>query len=338
MATSSFRFSSGPEPHRSRTRRILTEHPGVKYLMGRNPYTLLAIGGLVGGMIFLSYFLRASSWWIILLVAYTVGAFANHGLFVMIHECTHNLLFRKKSWNHAAAIIANLPHGVPSAISFIRYHIKHHVFQGVHELDADLPDFWEARLINNSFLGKVTWLLFFPFFQFFRTFRLKEIKPVDGWIIGNVVVQIIFDVALWMLWGPKAFFFLLLSFFFSVGLHPLGARWIQEHYLTLDENQETYSYYGPLNAVAFNVGYHNEHHDFPSVPWNRLPRLNREAPAFYNSLLSHRSWTKLFFQFLFDKKMSLYLRVLRKERNKVELNDESKPDLDLVASKPLTGF
>src|SRR5207342_2932808 len=77
-------------------------------------------------------------------------------------------------------------------------------------------------------------------------------------------MQAAFDVAIIMLFGWKAFFFLLISFFFSVGLHPLGARWIQEHYLTLDEDQETYSYYGPLNTLAFNVGYHNEHHDSPT--------------------------------------------------------------------------
>jgi sphingolipid delta-4 desaturase len=335
MSDSSFRFSAGPEPHRSRTRNILLQHPEVKCLIGKNPYTVFAIAGLVAGMIALAYIVRESSWWIILIVAYTVGAFANHGLFVMIHECTHNLLFKKKSFNHMAAIVANLPHGIPSAISFIRYHIKHHAFQGVHELDADIPDFWEARLVNNSMAGKFLWLLFFPFFQVFRTFRLKEIKPVDGWIVSNIIIQVLFDVAIWIFFGPKAFFFLVISFFFSVGLHPLGARWVQEHYLTLDENQETYSYYGPLNAVAFNVGYHNEHHDFPSIPWNRLPQLTKKAPAFYDSLLSHRSWTKLFVRFLFDKKMSLYLRVLRKERNKVLLADECRPDLDLVASKPM---
>jgi sphingolipid 4-desaturase/C4-monooxygenase len=338
MSTASFRHSSIPEPHRSRTLKILSAHPEVKHLIGKNPWTFAAIVGLVGGMVLLSYLVRDSSWWIVLMVAYCVGAFANHALFVMIRECTHNLLFRKKSWNHAAAIFANLPHGFPSAISFIRYHIKHHAFQGVHELDGDLPDFWEARLINNSFFGKAIWLLFFPIFQAIRTFRLKEIKPIDGWIITNIIVQVAFDIALWIFFGPKAFFFMLFSFFFSVGLHPLGARWIQEHYLTLDENQETYSYYGPLNAVAFNVGFHNEHHDFPSIPWNRLPQLNKKAPGFYDTLLSHTSWTKLFFQFLFDKKMSLYLRTIREERNKVQLADESRPDIDLVSKKQMVEF
>jgi sphingolipid delta-4 desaturase len=329
-ATPDFRFSTNPEPHRGRTREIMVKHPHVKDLMGKNPATILAILGLVGGMVAGAYLVRDASWWIVLAAAYFGGAFANHALFVMIHECTHHLLFKRKSWNMLAAIFANLPHTLPSAISFVRYHIKHHSFQGVHELDGDLPDRWEARLINNSTVGKAFWLLIFPVFQAIRVTRLKEIKPVDGWIIANWIIQIAFNVAIWMFFGPKALIFLLLSFFFSVGLHPLGARWIQEHYLTLDEKQETYSYYGPLNTVAFNVGYHNEHHDFPSIPWNKLPDLRKEAPEYYDTLKYHSSWTKLFFRFLFDRNISLYNRIVRNERNKVALTDESRPDAELV--------
>ena len=324
-----FVYSNTSEPHRIRTKQILKEHPDVRKLIGKNPSTFFFILLLVGFQVAASWFLADKAWWLIFVVAYLAGAFVDHALFVMIHECAHRLLFKNQAANRLAGIFANIPQVFPSSVSFERYHIKHHSFQGIHELDADLPNRWEARLINNYFVGKVIWLLFYPFFQAFRISRLKEIKPFDGWIALNWAVQIAFVSAVWYFLGVKAVVFLTASFFFSVGLHPLGARWIQEHYLTHGE-QETYSYYGPLNTVAFNVGYHNEHHDFPSVPWNKLPQLKNTAPVFYTSLASHKSWTKLFFRFLFDKEISLFSRVIRKNRGKVPLVDESKPDVELI--------
>ena len=324
-----FIFSNSSEPHRTRTKNILKEHPEIRHLIGKNPMTIFAIIGLVALQITASWLLADMPWWVVFVAAYIIGAFADHALFVMIHECAHRLLFKKPEANRLAGILANVPQLFPSSVSFERYHIKHHSFQGVHELDADLPNYWEAKLIDNYFIGKVIWLLLYPLFQVFRIGRLKEIKPFDGWVALNWAVQIAFIVLISWLWGPKAIIYLLASFFFSVGLHPLGARWIQEHYLTHGE-QETYSYYGPLNNVAFNVGYHNEHHDFPSIPWNRLPKIREGAPTFYNTLYYHTSWTKLFFRFLFDKEISLYSRIVRRDRGKVKLTDESKPDVELV--------
>lgn len=326
-----FVYSAESEPHRIRTKKMLKEHPQIRQLIGKNPKTIFAIAGIVLFQVVGAFLLKDQAWWLVFVAAYALGAFADHALFVMIHECTHALLFKNKNANRWASMLANLPQIFPSAISFERYHIKHHAFQGVHELDADLPNRWEAKLIGSSFLGKALWLLFFPFFQMGRLSRLKEIKPVDGWILTNFALQIVFTAAICYFLGPKAFVYLFASFWFSIGLHPLGARWIQEHYLTHGDEQETYSYYGSWNVLAFNVGFHNEHHDFPSVPWNRLPEIKKTAPKYYDTLHSHQSWTMLFFKFLFDREISLFNRILRKERGKVALTDVSKPDAEIVA-------
>src|SRR5262249_33446278 len=104
--------------------------------------------------------------------------------------------------------------------------------------------------------------------------------------------------------------YLVLSTFFGVGFHVVGARWIQEHY-TFVPGQETYSYYGPLNRIAFNIGYHNEHHDLVRVPWVHLPKVKALAPEFYGGLHAHRSWLRVLQRFFFDRDLTLYSRITR---------------------------
>ena len=130
------------------------------------------------------------------------------------------------------------------------------------------------------------------------------------WTYINAAVIILYDLAILYFFGVGALLYLFASFWFSVGLHPLGARWVQEHF-TFDPAQETYDYYGPLNRIALNIGYHNEHHDFLEVPWTKLPKLKQMAPEFYDHLATRPSWTKLFFEFIFDKRYTLFSRVDR---------------------------
>src|ERR671936_90620 len=80
-----------------------------------------------------------------------------------------------------------------------------------------------------------------------------------------------------------------------------------------------FSYYGPINRLCLNIGYHNEHHDLPSIPWNNLPRLRAIAPEFYDDLKYHPSWTRLVFQFIFDPRYSLFSRIERMKANEQKL-------------------
>ena len=307
------------QPHPERTRLILKAHPEVRGLIGRNPWTAGVLIFVVSLQVALAWLLGKAGlhyWWASLAVAWCIGAFANHTLYVIIHEATHNLIFKKRVWNRWAAIVADLPNVFPGATGFQVYHLKHHSHQGDYDLDADLASRWEARLIGNSTPGKIFWELFFPFFQLTRPPRLQSIKLWSRWSTVNLVAGLLCDAAILFFCGPNGLLYLLASFFFAIGCHPLGARWVQEHY-TLDPEQETYSYYGPLNLLALNVGYHNEHHDFPSIPWNHLPKLKAMAPEFYDNLKCHRSWTRLWLQFLFDPRYTLFRRVERVGAGKV---------------------
>jgi sphingolipid delta-4 desaturase len=141
---------------------------------------------------------------------------------------------------------------------------------------------------------------------------------MSWWVIMIIVFAI--DALIIIYFGWTAFLYLVFSLIFSIGLHPLGARWIQEHFRR--STSETYSYYGPLNIPSLNVGYHNEHHDFPSVPWNNLPRLKKLAPEFYDTLVYHKSWFKLWLRFLLDPELSLYSRMVRTNRSELQVNSE----------------
>jgi len=320
-----FIYSSTEEPHIQRTKDIIQKYPEIKKLMGRYPNTFIYAFLIVSLQLAIAYFMGDQAWWMVLVMAYVVGAFANHALFVLIHEFSHNMVFKSKVANLWGGIMCDIPNGFPSSVSFRKYHLKHHAFQGHYDIDADLASRWEAKLIGSNFIGKSLWFLLFPLFQALRPPRLKEIQFQSIWVWINLLTVLAIDVLIVWFLGPFALMYLFASFFFSVGLHPLGARWVQEHYL-IAPPQETYSYYGPLNKLSFNVGYHNEHHDFSFIPWVHLPKIRAIAPEFYNNLVYHTSWTKLLFKFIFDNELSLFSRILRSDKGGLKVSSGSESD------------
>lgn len=317
-----FYSSAVDQPHPARTRAILKAHPEVKQLIGKNPWTAAIMLFTLSIQVAIAWVMGRAGlhyWWAAMAVAYVVGAIANHTMYVIIHEATHQLIFESKWQNRLVAIMADWVNLFPGAMGFNTYHLKHHAHQGDYDYDADLASRWEARLIGNSAIGKALWLLLFPFFQLTRPPRLKSIQLFNTWTWVNLAFAVAFDVAIVYWCGWNGLLYLLFSFFFSIGLHPLGARWIQEHY-TYEPEQETASYYGPMNFFSLNVGYHNEHHDFPSIPWNKLPALKAAAPEFYEPLKSYQSLTRLFLDFLFDSRYSLFSRVERTGQGKVAVD------------------
>lgn len=140
-------------------------------------------------------------------------------------------------------------------------------------MDADLPSQAECRLFKSTF-GKLIWVFLQPCFYGLRPLITKP-KPVGWEEILNWVVVGSFDFFVYKYLGGKALIYLFAGSILGLGWHPMSGHFIAEHYEFI-EGQETYSYYGGLNKLAYNVGFHNEHHDFPRCRGRLLP-LVKEA-------------------------------------------------------------
>ena len=149
--------------------------------------------------------------------------------------------------------------------------------------------------------------------------------PLTQIHILNIIAQITFDCLLVHYAGINTLAYLIMSSFLAGSLHPCAGHFIAEHYvfdrqskITKDPSNlvpvpETFSYYGPLNMLTYNVGLHNEHHDFPAIPWTRLPALHEIAKDFYADQPYHTSWSWVIWQFIWDKEVGLWCRVKRNE-------------------------
>lgn len=236
------------------------------------------------------------------ILAYAIGAPIAHASFLLCHECSHNNASPAPWINKMTAIVANGAVGVPFAISFRHYHRLHHQNQNSSE-DPDMPTQLE-RLLLQGIGGKLFFCAFQLFFYALRPVLCFKPPPADRWIALNVTFQLAVNAAVVAVSGWDSLIYMLISTWLAGSLHPLSGHFLAEHAET-EKDVFTYSYYGPLNMLSFNVGYHNEHHDFPNIPGRYLPRIRTIGRQFYDKLPSCKSWPGALIDFVFDSSLSL---------------------------------
>ena len=276
-----------------------------------------------------------------------------------MHELSHNLGAGGVSANRLLAIFANLPMGIPAAASFKRYHMgertmffkslfiyysctlntsidpsfspssssppsslvfitEHHKFQGEHVIDADIPTEIEGWFFNST-LRKILWVFLQPLFYSLRPLAVNPKQPTK-WEFINITCTVLFDLAILYIWGIRGLLYLVLGTLFGMGLHPVAGHFIAEHYV-MNTGQETYSYYGPLNWLTFNVGYHNEHHDFANISGKHLPDVRKVASEYYDTMPHYHSWVKVIWDYIMDGDISPYSRIKRVTMEKSEIDE-----------------
>lgn len=314
--------------HLERKKQILEKHPEIRNLSGTNPLTAVIFFIPFTLQILLAMYLEDAPFWQLLVCSYTIGALFASQMGVIGHDAAHGLIFSSPRWlNKLFACIAFTPVFFGP---FANYWTTEHMYH--HQVVVDKMNRYGSQ--GNGFLVKAIITLLFVHFisvvffisstvltiisiftialklvglrktYFISKFNLPPYKNfpqiIGKWFVINQIITNAFFFALYYYIGPKAVVFFYLANCFANSLHPLGMRQVQEHYLR-NKSQPTNSVYGFWQFLVFNVGYHNEHHDFPNVPWNRLPQIRKIAPEFYDTLFHYNSYNEVLVNFLFDK-------------------------------------
>lgn len=274
----------GPETHSRRRKLIIQKHPEVAQLLKpTKPYSIILTFFTVFIGLAVCYFVKVltsiiqdASWPVFLFVTYWVGGTIGHSLHVLIHDFTHYGGHSSITVNKFFAIMCNIPMGIPSAIPFGKHHADHHNFLGEERKDPDLPMRAESKA-SQYFLYKIFFWIFLTLFYALRPMFFSKNARFNRDEIINIIVIACTDLIIYKYWGANALLYLLLVAFVSIGPHPAAAHTLAEHYEFV-KGQETYDYFGFWNFFNLNLGYHIEHHDFPTCPWYNLPKVRAAAP------------------------------------------------------------
>ena len=147
-----------------------------------------------------------------------------------------------------------------------------------------------------------------PFFYALRPY-FKRPKSLSFMEFVNIIACISYAFFITHFLSTNALYYLLMCTYFGLSVHPVCAHIIAEHY-EFNKGQDTYSYYGIMNYLNFNVGHHVEHHDFPNIPWYKLPQLRKIAPEFYETLPQIDSYVKVMFVYIFDGTVGPWSRIV----------------------------
>lgn len=180
------------------------------------------------------------------------------GLFITAHDAMHGVVFpQNPKVNNWIGKICVLLYALFSYQELLRKHCLHHR----HSSTEDDPDFYE-----NQYQNFFAW-----YFNFVKSYWSWQQHL--GLICAYIVLRYIFnicDVKLILFWVIPSIFSSIQLFYFGTFL---PHRRVEGGYTSVHRTRSI-----PLPTfwsfiACYHFGYHKEHHEYPNVPWWRLPDI-----------------------------------------------------------------
>ncbi|MCI0691246.1 fatty acid desaturase [candidate division KSB1 bacterium] len=182
------------------------------------------------------------------------------GLFITAHDAMHELVApKRKRLNNFIGTLCVILYAL---FSFKRLRIEHHKHHA-HPGSEDDPDFHDGE--HRGF-----WAWYFHFMKTYVTWQ-----QIAGMAIAfNVMLHLlkISQLNLALFWIAPALLSTLQLFYFGTYLphrEPAGG-YDNSHRAKSNDFSVIWSF-----LTCYHFGYHWEHHEYPQVPWWKLPKIRK---------------------------------------------------------------
>lgn len=196
-----------------------------------------------------------------IILAMLAQTFLYTGLFITAHDAMHGIVVPgNKKLNNAVGTLCVILYALFSFRRLRREHQKHHA----HPAHEDDPDFHDG--VHRGF-----WAWYLHFMKTYVTWQ-----QIAGMAIAFNIMQHLLKMApanLLLFWVMPALLSTLQLFYFGTFLphrEPAGG-YDNPHRAKSNEFSVLWSF-----LTCYHFGYHWEHHEFPYVPWWRLPAVRRQ--------------------------------------------------------------
>ena len=191
-------------------------------------------------------------------------AFLHTGLFIIIHESIHGVVCQNQQINDAMGYLTSFLYALLPYKTLAKNHHIHHSYPAS---DRD-PDFYQENPHN-------FWLWYFSFMKDYQQGNQFWIlfwgMTVIFWILVFLQVAI---ANIFLFWVIPIIISSLQLFTFGIFLpHRPQAEGYSDRHRAKSSN-----YPLALSYIAcYHFGYHWEHHQYPYLPWYKLPLARKET-------------------------------------------------------------
>merc|ERR1711988_508013 len=304
VSTSAPMVSADSHWHLNRRQALLKQHPELKKLDGVCWYSAPILLALVAAQWYIwSVVNQLESYLLIGFLAWLNATTLFYSLSTFIHENSHGLILGWKNRLPAACLIelAFCSFGEQWEYTVVHYSM-HHPALNDQEKDSECPAEGHVAVLPN---GPMKYVI--PFIEMLPLGTLltqgqlsnnAQHSSTQNMMQARVVLCIVsasvYGALIYMqMWKAILFAAWTTSLYASRWCIALHGQSIAEHYShnlkpSKDVAPTHSTYYMLENALGFNTGYHDEHHTFPNVAWNKLPELRKRHPEVFCNVNKRR--------------------------------------------------